>query len=81
MSRDAGENEECEMDEPIPMLADFQATSTDELEIISEKVYIQNQGQEHIRRDFHLSQGVDERIALVTPEIERVARNDAIELE
>ena len=81
MSRDAGENEECEMDEPIHMLTDFQGTSTDDLEIISEKVYIQNQGQEHIRRYFHLSQGVDERIALITPEIEGVARNDVIELE
>lgn len=81
VGRNAGKDEECEMDEPIPVLAESQTTSIDKLEIISEKVYLQNQGQEHIRRDFHLSQGVDERIALVSPEVERVARNDAIELE
>ena len=81
VGRNAGKDEECEMDEPIPVLADFQGPAIDKFEIISEKVYLQNQGQEHIRRDFHLSQGVDERITLVTPVIERFARNDAIELE
>ncbi len=42
---------------------------------------LQNQGQEDIGRNLHLSQGVDERIALVAPEVPVVAGHKPIKIE
>jgi len=42
---------------------------------------LQNQGQEDIGRNLHLSQGVDERIAIVAPEVPVVAGHKPIKIE
>ena len=43
--------------------------------------YSQDQAQEYIGRNLHLSQGVNEWIALVAPEVPIVAWHEAIEVE
>ena len=41
----------------------------------------QNQAQEYIGRNLHLSKGVNEWVALVAPEVPVVAWHEAIEVE
>jgi len=42
---------------------------------------LQNQCQEDVRRNLHLPQGVDERVALLAPKVPIDARHEAIKLE
>ena len=74
MSCNAGIDEESEMDNPKAKLlaSDAQAQQLEEV--------LQDECQKHICCDLRPSQGVNQRVTILTPEIPRVAWHDAFKL-
>lgn len=78
MGRDAGKNEEGEMND-AGMTDVSRAAAAHSIRFHVGR--LQNQGQEDIGRNLHLPQGVNERIALVAPEVPVVAGHKPIKIE
>lgn len=76
MSSDAVHDEEHEVDNPIAT-HQYPPTPTSLLGYN----HLQYESQEHIGRDLNLAHGVDIRLTHLRPEVELVARDDAVEIE